>query len=222
MTEKNPPGPDFWVHALARRIALFENLRQGDFGEKLDRLSDLVARAMARDRKVLLFGNGGSAAAAQHVAAEWVGRFLTERNPLPAIALTTDSSILTAIGNDYGFERIFERQINALTQPGDVAIGISTTGGSENVIRGLRAAGKRGAHTAAFLGGAGGRAKRAADTALIVSGAEVPLIQEAHGFLLHVLCEEVDRRLRAPRAGRKQGKTSPGGSAAGKKGSARG
>ena len=137
MTEKNPPGPDFWVHALARRIDLFENLRSGELGDRLNRLADSVARAMARDRKVLLFGNGGSAAAAQHAAGEWMGRFLTERNPLPAIALTTDSSILTAVGNDYGFDRIFERQVEALARPGDVAIGISTAGASENVIRGL-------------------------------------------------------------------------------------
>ncbi|MDP6482591.1 MAG: SIS domain-containing protein [Nitrospinota bacterium] len=222
MTEKNPPGPDFWVHALARRIDLFENLRSGGLGDRLNRLADSVARAMARDRKVLLFGNGGSAAAAQHAAGEWMGRFLTERNPLPAIALTTDSSILTAVGNDYGFDRIFERQVEALARPGDVAIGISTAGASENVIRGLRAAGKRRAHAAALLGGTGGRAKRVADTALIVPSAEIPLVQEAHGFLLHVLCEEVDRRLKAPRGGRTRRKTPPVGASAGKKRGARG
>ncbi len=145
MAEDNSLGPDFWIHAIDQRAGLFEALQHDEIGHRLDQLTETVVEALAQGRKIMLFGNGGSAADAQHAAAEWVGHFLTDRNPLPAIALTTDTSILTAVGNDYGFDRVFERQIEALALPGDVAIGISTTGISENVIRGLRAAKKRGA-----------------------------------------------------------------------------
>ncbi|MFQ5912636.1 MAG: SIS domain-containing protein [Nitrospinota bacterium] len=199
MADTARPGPEFWRRALSRRETLFKALIESDLGRQLDRLAGAVANAMAGGGKVLLFGNGGSAAAAQHAAAEWVGRFLTKRNPLPAIALTADTSILTAVGNDYGFDRVFERQVQAIGRPGDVVIGLSTSGESENVIRALRAARRRGAHAAAFLGGDGGRARRIADSALIVPASQVALIQEIHGFLLHVLCEEVERRLQGRR-----------------------
>ncbi|MEE8110204.1 MAG: SIS domain-containing protein [bacterium] len=201
MAEDTSLGPDFWIRALDHRAGLFEALQHDEIGRRLDQLAETVVEALAQGRKIMLFGNGGSAADAQHAAAEWVGRFLTDRNPLPAIALTTDTSILTAVGNDYGFDRVFERQIEALALPGDVAIGISTTGISENVIRGLRAAKKRGAHAAALLGGEGGRAKEVADTALIVPTSEGPLVQEVHGFLLHLLCEEVELRLQKRESG---------------------
>ncbi|MFQ5694194.1 MAG: SIS domain-containing protein [Nitrospinota bacterium] len=201
--------PDRWRRALSERAVFLGTLAESGLGDRLSRLADIVAEAMAAGGKVLLFGNGGSAADAQHAAAEWVGRFLTDRNPLPAIALSTDTSVLTAVGNDYGFDRVFERQVEALARPGDVAIGISTTGESENVVRALRAAKRRGAAAAALLGSGGGRAGRLADPALVVPGARVPLIQEAHGILLHLLCEEVERRLKK----RVVGRSRPGGAA---------
>jgi D-sedoheptulose 7-phosphate isomerase len=191
--------PEFWRRALSQREAFFKVLAEGDLGRRLDRLGDVVSNAIAKGQKILLFGNGGSAADAQHAAAEWVGRFLTERNPLPAVALTTDTAVLTAVGNDYGFERIFERQVEALARPGDVVIGFSTSGESENVIRALRTAKKKGAHTVAFLGEKGGRARRLVEFPLLVPSTHAPVIQEAHGFLIHLLCEEVDRRLKKRR-----------------------
>ncbi|MBI2882087.1 MAG: SIS domain-containing protein [Candidatus Tectomicrobia bacterium] len=205
-------GPvNFWRRALSERETLLAALAESGLGRRLDRLADTVAESMAAGGKVLLFGNGGSAADAQHAAAEWVGRFLTERPPLPAVALSTDPSVLTAVGNDYGFERVFERQVQALALPGDVAIGISTSGESENVIRALRMAKRCGARTAALLGGTGGRAGRLAGEALVVPSSRTPLVQEAHGFLLHVLCEEVERRLKGRlKKGRRGGPSDSG------------
>jgi D-sedoheptulose 7-phosphate isomerase len=156
------------------------------------RLADLVATTLAADGKVLFFGNGGSAATAQHAAAEFVGRYERERKALPAIALSTDTSILTAVANDYGFDRVFERQINGLAKPGDVAIALSTSGKSKNILRGLRAAKARGATTAALLGQGGGPARRLADLSIVVPSSRVPLIQEAHDAIVHVLCEAID------------------------------
>ncbi len=152
----------------------------------------LMSSALKRGNKILLFGNGGSAADAQHIAAEIVGRFKRERGGLPAIALTTDTSVLTAVGNDYGFERIFERQIEALCREGDVAVGISTSGNSENVVRALRRANELGAITVAFTGGSGGRVVEVARYAFVVPSADTPRIQECHITLGHVLCEIID------------------------------
>ena len=143
---------------------------------------------------MLFFGNGGSAATAQHAAAELVGRYEREREALPAISLTTDTSILTAVANDYGFDRIFERQINGLAGPGDVAIALSTSGKSKNILRGLRAARAHGATTVALLGKGGGPARRLADLSIVVPSSRVPLIQEVHDVIVHVLCEAVDLR----------------------------
>jgi D-sedoheptulose 7-phosphate isomerase len=125
----------------------------------IEQLIDTMTTAMTGNRKVLLFGNGGSAATAQHVAAELVGRYERSGRALPAMAPTTDSSIMTAVANDYGYDRVFERQIEGLAGPGDVAIAISTSGRSKNILRGLRAATRRGATTAALLGKGGGSAR---------------------------------------------------------------
>lgn len=200
----------FWRQALQERASLLDTLAESSLGIQLTRLADLVVEAMTADGKVLLFGNGGSAAAAQHAAAELVGRYEAERKALPAIALTTDTSILTAVANDYGYDRVFERQIESLAHPGDVAIAFSTSGRSENVLRGLRAAKLSGAKTVALLGQGGGPARRVADLSLVVPASRVPLIQEAHELIVHVLCEEIDRRLgpsrrrRHPRPGRRR------------------
>ncbi|MFN3599106.1 MAG: D-sedoheptulose 7-phosphate isomerase [Aquificaceae bacterium] len=165
------------------------------YGERILEVGQIMAEALKSGNKIILFGNGGSAADAQHIAAEIVGRFRKERRPLPAIALTTDTSILTALGNDYGFEHIFERQIEALCMPGDIAIGISTSGESPNVIRGLMKAHDLGATSIAFTGRKGGKVVDIAHYSFVVPSYDTPRIQECHITLGHVLCEIIDRLL---------------------------
>ena len=145
--------------------------------------------------KLLIFGNGGSAADAQHLATELVGRFTRERVALPAIALTTDTSILTAVANDYGFDRVFARQIEALGRPGDVAFGISTSGQSPSVLKALDAAGARGLTTVALTGHDGGPIGATAQIHINVPAASTPRVQEVHGTLIHAICELVERTL---------------------------
>lgn len=153
-----------------------------------------IARAFKAERKVLLFGNGGSAADAQHIAAEFMNRFLIERPPLPAIALTTDTSILTSISNDYAFDEIFSKQIKALGKKGDIALGISTSGNSPNVLKAFRVAKKGGIVTIALVGD-GGKAAALADIALCVPSKNIPRVQEAHVAVAHILCELTDTLL---------------------------
>lgn len=154
-----------------------------------------MAEAFRNGGKVVLFGNGGSAADAQHVAAELVNRFLMERKALPALALTTDSSILTAMANDLGFDCVFARQVEALVRPGDVVVGLSTSGNSENVLQGLRAARECGATTVGLTGRDGGRLKDVADICFCAPSDNTPRIQEAHITVLHAICEAVEREL---------------------------
>jgi D-sedoheptulose 7-phosphate isomerase len=151
--------------------------------------------ALAADRRVLVFGNGGSAAEAQHFAAELSGRFARERRALPALALTTDSSVLTAVGNDYGFERVFGRQVEAFGRPGDVAVGISTSGRSPNVVDGLRTARGRGLATIAVAGATAADLAPHADLVLAVPGPSTARIQEGHLTVLHVICDLVESAL---------------------------
>lgn len=150
-----------------------------------------IAEAFKAGRKLLLFGNGGSAADAQHIAAEFMNRFLIERPPLPAIALTTDTSILTSIANDYTFDEIFSKQLKALGKKGDVALGITTSGSSGNVLKALRAAKKLGMTTIA-LTGEGGKAASLSDIALQIPSRSTPRIQEAHIAVGHILCDLTD------------------------------
>ena len=154
-----------------------------------------VAAAFRQGRKVLLFGNGGSAADAQHIAAEFVGRFIPDRRPLPAISLATDTSALTALGNDYGYNTVFSRQVEALGVSGDVAIGISTSGNSPNVIEALDAARAKGLLTIGFTGEGGGKMPGHADILFCAPSTVTPRIQETHLTLSHILCELVDREL---------------------------
>ena len=154
-----------------------------------------MAEAFRNGGKVVLFGNGGSAADAQHVAAELVNRFLMERKPLPAVALTTDTSILTAMANDLGFDCVFARQVEALVRPGDVVVGLSTSGNSENVLQGLRAARECGATTVGLTGRDGGRLKDVADICFCAPSDNTPRIQEVHITVLHAICEAVEREL---------------------------
>jgi D-sedoheptulose 7-phosphate isomerase len=162
----------------------------------LERSVDLTAEALAAGRKVLLFGNGGSAADAQHIAAEFVGRFLRERRALPAIALTTDTSALTAIANDYGYDDVFARQVRALGTAGDVALAISTSGRSPSVLRAVEACRELGVRTIGLTGGDGGPLAGMVDVSLRVSASKLSArIQETHILVGHVICELVDRRL---------------------------
>ena len=154
---------------------------------------DLISDAIKSGKKVLLMGNGGSAADTQHIAGELVGRFKKERKAIPAISLSTDTSILTAIGNDYGFEKVFERQIEALGNKGDVVIGISTSGNSENIYRAMKLAKKMGLTTIGLLGNDGGKIKNLSDIALVVPSKNTPRIQETHITIGHIICEGVER-----------------------------
>lgn len=152
-------------------------------------------RALRTGHKLMFFGNGGSAADAQHVAGEFVGRFLRESIPYPAIALTTDTSILTAVGNDWEFEDVFARQVRALARPGDVAVGITTSGNSPNVLRGLQVAREIGATTIGFTGGTGGKLPQYSDICFIAPAPITPRIQELHLMAWHTICELVEAHL---------------------------
>ncbi|MBI4115803.1 MAG: D-sedoheptulose 7-phosphate isomerase [Candidatus Omnitrophica bacterium] len=160
--------------------------------EVLEKIADLIARALRSGRKILLCGNGGSAADSQHIAAEFIGRFKRERQSLPAIALTTDTSILTAIGNDYAFEKIFARQVEGLGQKGDVLIALSTGGNSKNVLEAVKAAKARGVTTVGFTGVKGGALKDLVDHCFYAQSSETSHIQEVHITALHALSEVIE------------------------------
>ena len=162
---------------------------------KLVNVIEILTAALKAGNKIMIFGNGGSAADAQHIAAEFVNRFIIERPPLPAIALTTDTSVITAIGNDYDFSEIFAKQIRALGQEGDVAWGISTSGNSPNVLKGLELDKKMGLVTLAFTGKDGGAIAQIADLSLNVSSNSTARIQETHITAGHAICELVDIKL---------------------------
>jgi D-sedoheptulose 7-phosphate isomerase len=157
--------------------------------------ASLITSCLRSGGKLLLFGNGGSAADAQHLAAEFVGRFVRERDGLPAIALTTDSSILTAIGNDYGFDRIFARQLQALGRPGDVAIGLSTSGNSPNVLEGVKVAKQGNLKTIGLSGKDGGLLAKQAEMTITIPSDSTARVQECHITIGHLLCELVEREL---------------------------
>jgi len=157
--------------------------------------AQMLIDTLQAGQKILIMGNGGSAADAQHFAAEMVGRFLLERRALAAIALTTDTSILTAVGNDYGFDDIFKRQVEALAKPDDVLIGISTSGNSKNIKRAFAAGKNLGVKTIGLLGRDGGEIASLADLDLTVPSLETPRIQEAHLVMIHILCDLVEKGL---------------------------
>ena len=152
----------------------------------------LMAQTLKNGNKVLLCGNGGSAADAQHIAAELTGRYKSERGGLPGIALTTDTSALTAIGNDYGYDRVFERQVEALAREGDLLIGISTSGNSDNVVKALKRAKELGCRSIGLSGRDGGAMNALCDLNLVVPSDDTPRIQEMHILIGHILCQAVD------------------------------
>jgi D-sedoheptulose 7-phosphate isomerase len=163
--------------------------------EVITRIAEVIVDAYRQGKKVVWFGNGGSAADAQHLACELVSRFYLERKALASIALTTNTSELTAIANDYGFDRIFARQVEALVNSGDVVVGITTSGNSPNVIEGIKEAKRRGAITVGFTGATGGKLKGIVDHLLTVPSEETPQIQEAHIMVGHIICYIVEKEL---------------------------
>jgi len=163
--------------------------------DKIKQTASLIIEAYGNRKKLILFGNGGSAADAQHIAAELVNKFKLERSALPALAFTTDTSILTSIANDYDYAGVFARQVEALVEEGDVVIGISTSGGSLNVLKGIEAAKGKGARTIGFTGKDGGKLSQIADLTVEVPSSDTPRVQEAHITILHIVCFLVEREL---------------------------
>ena len=167
---------------------------------QLEAAARATIRSLQNGGKVLLCGNGGSAADAQHLAGEFVSRFRFNRPALPAVAMNTNASILTAIGNDYGFSILFSRQVEALSAPGDVLWAFSTTGNSENIRNALSCAKERGVLTLAFLGGTGGGCLKYADFPLLVPSADTPRVQEAHIMMGHILCDCIEKTMFKPQS----------------------
>ena len=180
--------------ALQECLGAMENFVRENTS-RLIHFAEKIASAFNDDRKLMICGNGGSAADAQHIAAEFVNRFLLERPPLPAIALTTDTSILTSIGNDYTFDELFSKQVKALGMEGDVLLAISTSGNSGNVIRAVKTAKDLGIFVGVLTGGQGGRLANLADLAMTVNSGITPRVQEIHIFAGHTICQLVDHIL---------------------------
>ena len=184
---------------LAKHIESIHHVRDRLMPQIVD-CAEIMIAALKSGNKILIMGNGGSAADAQHFAAELVGRFRRERQGLAAVALSTDTSILTAIGNDYGFDDIFSRQIEALALPGDIVFGISTSGQSRNVINAVEKATAKGCQSIGLLGKDGGQLAAVVTQPLTVAGVETSCIQEAHIMIIHMLCELVEANMAAQKA----------------------
>lgn len=180
--------------SILESIQVKEELLHGKVSTII-KITEAIIACLRKGGKVILFGNGGSASDCQHIAAEFVGRFKKERIALAAIALTTNTSIITALANDYDYAVIFARQIEALGQKNDLAIGISTSGKAKNVVAAIRQAKKQGIKTVALTGGDGGELVKAADIALIVPSLNTPRIQEAHITIGHIICELAEQNL---------------------------
>lgn len=176
--------------SIADHQAMFNKL--SNLIPQIINVAEELKACLKRGGKILILGNGGSAADSQHIAAEIVGRYKKDRRGLPAIALTTDTSILTAIGNDYGYDYIFARQIEALCCPEDVVVGITTSGSSKNVVAAIEEANKIGATTIGMTGGTGGKLSRLCKLNLVMPSSDTPRIQEAHIFVGHSLCELIE------------------------------
>ena len=177
---------------LADHLEVLQKLMDSDLPEKLETCAKYIEKALAEGHKVLFCGNGGSAADSQHLAAEFVGRFQKERKGLPAIALTVDTSILTAVANDYGYDTVFARQVQALGEPGDVLVGISTSGNSKNVLLAIEEAKAKGITCIGMTAEGGGKMAAACDICLAVPAGVTARAQEMHILMGHILCELVD------------------------------
>lgn len=176
--------------SLKEHIQVMQQLKC--HSKELDSVCDEIWRTVENGRKLLMCGNGGSAADAQHFAGELVGRFKKERRPIAAIALTCDSSVVTCVGNDFGFDQVFARQVEALGQSGDIFLAITTSGNSRNVELALHQAKKSGLFTIGFLGNDGGSVRNLCDLSIVVNSMNTARIQEAHIFLIHSICENLD------------------------------
>ena len=184
------------VNKINQTLRVKQNiLKDNKLIKKIDEITRVIINAYKENKKVVLFGNGGSAADAQHIACELVGKFYLERNALASIALTTNTSELTAIANDYSFNRVFARQVEALVNPGDIVIGITTSGNSLNVIEGIKEAKLRGAVTIGFTGASGGKLKESIDYLLAVPSEDTPNIQESHIMIGHIVCYLIEKEL---------------------------
>jgi len=186
-----PPLKTVYQNAIAQHLKTIESM--ADQESVFERIAHAMSHAILDGHKILWCGNGGSAADSQHLAAELMGRFKCEREGLPSIAMTTDTSILTAIGNDYGFERVFQRQVEALCTKGDVVVGISTSGNSRNVCAALETAQKLGAFTVALTGKGGGTMADIADAVFRAASKDTARIQEAHILFGHMLCDWIEQ-----------------------------
>jgi D-sedoheptulose 7-phosphate isomerase len=182
---------DMIENEMNAHTATFEKVRTG-LPAKIAEACQLAVDAINGGGKLLLCGNGGSAADSQHIAAELTGRYKTERNPLPGIALTTDTSALTAIANDYTYEDVFSRQVLALARPGDLIIGISTTGNSANVLKAFDAGRKKGCKTLGFSGKGGGKFNDKCDLNIVIPSDDTARIQEMHILVGHIICQAID------------------------------
>lgn len=180
------------LHQCLASAALLRQLGE-QYAEQIAEVAEVMIAALRAGHKILVCGNGGSAADAQHFAAEMIGRFRRERQPIPVLALTTDSSILTAVGNDYGFEQVFEREVAGLGASGDVLVGISTSGNSANVAHAMRWARAHGITTVGLLGSGGGVIAGTCDLAIVVPAHEPARIQECHGVIIHALCDLIEQ-----------------------------
>lgn len=176
--------------SLAATIKTLDSLK--DIRAEIDRASTLILETLRNGKKLLICGNGGSAAEAQHFSTELVGRYFKNRRSLPAVALNADGSLITCIGNDYGFDAVFSRQIDGLAQPGDLVIGITSSGNSGNILAALQTAKKLGLKSISFLGRGGGKAKGLATVDLVIPGDSGRTAQEAHLFLIHHFCDLID------------------------------
>jgi D-sedoheptulose 7-phosphate isomerase len=185
----NPP----FSQLLAQAVAVFEGLKSQE--PAFESLAQSVVVTLRQGGTLYTCGNGGSAADALHLAEELVGRYKGDRRPLAAVCLNADPTLLTCIANDYGFEQVFARQVDALAKPGDLVLGFTTSGQSPNILAALKAARAKGVRTAALLGKSGGAAQTLADLAVVVAGTDTARIQEAHTFLLHVLLDRIEAGL---------------------------
>lgn len=181
---------------INEKIMLLKNFSDMAFLSKINQAGEILGKAVLSGKKILIAGNGGSAADAQHFAAEMVGRYIFERESLGAVSLCVDPSVITSISNDYGYENVFSRQIHSLGNKGDIFFGISTSGNSCNIINAVREAKKKGLQVVGLLGNDGGVVAEESDIAIVVPSMNTPRIQEIHIFIIHLLCEMIDRMYR--------------------------
>lgn len=180
---------------IEEKVQLLNKLKDSVYMEMVEAAVNCMVNSIKSGHKIILAGNGGSAADAQHFAGEIVGRFMMERKSIPALSLCVDPSVMTCIGNDYGYGMVFARQIEGIGQAGDVFVAISTSGNSENIINAIEAAKEKQIKIVGFLGKGGGKIKDMCDYALVVPSDETPRIQEIHTFTVHLMCERIEQKV---------------------------